>query len=239
MSEQDISQFSFKCSLFFRSDCGCQRVLWCSGETWRAGERQPRLQRAGWVGEGTICLGNRNKSLAVAPNKVMRVDMTAGETVQIVCCMCRRGRRGRQEGMRKCGEREGERTEGKGESGVIVGRLTTPHDLIVMLKTAGEAGRRVGGRDASHRILQRCVGEGGTHSWPTLCKGDTVLKQQVSWQFYWCVLMSEEEEAFRSFAKVRVQLKYSITNKVPAFKILIWQNYVSIIKKMTDNYIFR
>lgn len=62
-------------------------------------------------------------------------------------------------GMRKC--REGERTEGKGESRVIVGRLTTPHDLIVMLKTAGEAGRRVGGQDASHRILQRCVTEGG------------------------------------------------------------------------------
>lgn len=61
-------------------------------------------------------------------------------------------------------EREGERTEGKGERGVIVGRLTTPHDLIVMLKTAGEAGRRVGGRDASYHILQRCVTVGGTHS---------------------------------------------------------------------------
>lgn len=30
-----------------------------------------------------------------------------------------------------------------------------------MPKTAGEAGRRVGGKDASHRILQRCVSEGG------------------------------------------------------------------------------
>lgn len=61
-------------------------------------------------------------------------------------------------GMRKCRERE---QRGKGESGVIVGRLTTPHDLIVMLKTAGEAGRRVGGQDASQHILQRCVAEGG------------------------------------------------------------------------------
>lgn len=51
-------------------------------------------------------------------------------------------------------QREKERA--KRESGVIVGRLTTPHDLIVMPKTVGEAGRRVGGRDASHRILQRC-----------------------------------------------------------------------------------
>ena len=50
-------------------------------------------------------------------------------------------------------EREGERTEGRGESRGIVGRLTTPHDLIVMLKTAGEAGRSVEGRHASHHIL--------------------------------------------------------------------------------------
>lgn len=60
--------------------------------------------------------------------------------------------------------RERERTEGKGESRVIVERLTTPHDLIVMLKTAGEAGRSVGGRNASHHILQCCVTEGRTHS---------------------------------------------------------------------------
>lgn len=52
--------------------------------------------------------------------------------------------------------RERERTEGKGESRVIVERLTTPHDLIVMLKTAGEAGRSVGGRNASHHILVLC-----------------------------------------------------------------------------------
>lgn len=30
-----------------------------------------------------------------------------------------------------------------------------------MPKTAGEAGRRVGGKDASHHILQRCVSAGG------------------------------------------------------------------------------
>lgn len=61
-------------------------------------------------------------------------------------------------------ERQREQRE-RGESGVFVGRLTTPHDLIVMLKTAGEAGRRVGGQDASQRILQRCETEGGTQSW--------------------------------------------------------------------------
>lgn len=55
--------------------------------------------------------------------------------------------------MRKC---RGRKRGGQRESGVIVERLTTPHDLIVMPKTAGEAGRRVGGRDTSHRILQSC-----------------------------------------------------------------------------------
>lgn len=60
-------------------------------------------------------------------------------------------------------QRQREQRE-RGESGVFVGRLTTPHDLIVMLKTAGEAGRRVGGQDASQRILQRYETEGGTQS---------------------------------------------------------------------------
>lgn len=41
------------------------------------------------------------------------------------------------------GNVESEETRGKGESGLIVGRLTTPHDLIVMPKRAGEAGRGV------------------------------------------------------------------------------------------------
>lgn len=77
-------------------------------------------------------------------------------------------------GMRKWRERK---RGGKRESGVIVGRLTTPHDLIVMPKTAGEAGRRVGGRDASHRILQRWEGgreagrgEGGGREGPTAAR---------------------------------------------------------------------
>lgn len=52
------------------------------------------------------------------------------------------------------GNVEAENRGKRGESRAIVGRLTTPHDLIVMLKTAGEAGRSVGGRDASHHILQ-------------------------------------------------------------------------------------
>lgn len=59
----------------------------------------------------------------------------------------------RNEEMRR--EREAARTEGSGERererGLFVGRLTTPHDLIVMLKPAGEASRRVGGQDASRR----------------------------------------------------------------------------------------
>lgn len=33
-----------------------------------------------------------------------------------------------------------------------------------MLKTAGEAGESVGGRDANHRILQRYVNQGGAVS---------------------------------------------------------------------------
>ena len=40
-----------------------------------------------------------------------------------------------REGAESESEREG--TEGEGESGVIVKRLTTPHDLIVMLQTVG------------------------------------------------------------------------------------------------------
>ena len=67
--------------------------------------------------------------------------------------------------------RKGKRTEVEGESRFIVGRLTTPHDLIVMLKTAGVARERErererergreGGRDARHHRLLCCMGEGG------------------------------------------------------------------------------
>ena len=38
--------------------------------------------------------------------------------------------------------KKGKRTEVERESRFIVGRLTTPHDLIVMLKTAGVARER-------------------------------------------------------------------------------------------------
>lgn len=125
--------------------------------------------------QGSKELGEENRGCGehlkkTAANKVKRANVTAGEELQIVCRMCRRGMEMKTRGMRKCRERE---QRGKGESGVIVGRLTTPHDLIVMLKTAGEAGRRVGGQDASQHILQRCVAkggrEGGTHGWMTLC----------------------------------------------------------------------
>lgn len=77
--------------------------------------------------------------------------------------------RGKEEIYRER-EREREQRERR-ESGVIVGRLTTPHDLIVMLKTAGEAGKSVGGRDASHHILQCCVTEGGHFVNEKLCQG--------------------------------------------------------------------
>ena len=40
-----------KCALFFRSDRGCQGLLWCSRETRRTCERQPGIQGTGWVEE--------------------------------------------------------------------------------------------------------------------------------------------------------------------------------------------
>lgn len=130
-------------------------------ENWQATAKAPKS----WVSWRRLAEKDRVEwKIKMASNKVKRVNLTAGEKLQMACCKCRRGEEMKTRGMRKCREREGERTEGKGESRVIVGRLTTPHDLIVMLKTAGEAGRRVGGQDASHHILQRCVTEGGRGS---------------------------------------------------------------------------
>lgn len=82
-------------------------------------------------------------------NKVLVItNMTADEE-------CAREKRCvREEMKRGRGNVRPENRGKRGESGAIVGRLTTPHDLIVMLKTAGEAGRSVGRRDASHHILQ-------------------------------------------------------------------------------------
>lgn len=57
-----------------------------------------------------------------------------------------------------------ERTEGRGESRVIVERLTTPHDLIVMLKTVGEAGRSEGGRERCQTPHTTVLCEGGWDS---------------------------------------------------------------------------
>lgn len=57
---------------FFRSNRGCERVLWCSGKAGRTGKRQSRLQRAGWVG-GACEEGpgfRRKKKKIVAPHKV-------------------------------------------------------------------------------------------------------------------------------------------------------------------------
>lgn len=71
-----------------------------------------------------------------------------------LCCMCLRG-----------GNVEA-KEQRRGESRAIVGRLTTPHDLIVMLKTVGEAGRSVGGRDASHHKLSD-QGRGMRPLWKT------------------------------------------------------------------------
>lgn len=52
--QKDAVEFPLKYTLLFRSNCGCERVLWCPGETWRAGKRQPRLQRAGWGEPGAV-----------------------------------------------------------------------------------------------------------------------------------------------------------------------------------------
>lgn len=106
------------------------------------------------------------EKVKMAPKEEKRGDLTAGENLQMVCCMCWRGKAMKTRGMRKCRERGGREREQrvKRERRVIVGRLTTPHDLIVMLKTVGEASGRVGGQDASHHILQRCVTVGGRNS---------------------------------------------------------------------------
>lgn len=58
----------------------------------------------------------RVRKVKMAPNEEKRGDLTAGENLQMVCCMCWRGKAMKTRGMRKCRERGGERerTEGKG-----------------------------------------------------------------------------------------------------------------------------
>ena len=68
--------------------------------------------------------------------------------------------------MRNTERERGREREPKGREGVsrvIVERLTTPHDLIVMLKTVGEAGGR-GGEGVTttdHCAVLCCVRVGG------------------------------------------------------------------------------
>lgn len=66
-----------------------------------ASDSQGSKELGEWGGWGLVekdRVEEKIKKIKKAPNKVKRVDVTAGEKLQIVCRMCRReGRRRRQE----------------------------------------------------------------------------------------------------------------------------------------------